>query len=153
MCAAQTMIGNAHFSEMYAMDWALDSVLISHMGEGNWRVARSRSPWSSTLKSGLICHSPPDAGGVCRRCVSFLGFRGFAVQLLMRDCADQGFKRRATQLRDQPAGAVHADQSPHQLAAFAEMVVSSVYPSAGARTTAAAARLPPAPGWFSIVNG
>jgi L-arabinose isomerase len=40
MCAAQTMIGNAHFSEMYAMDWGLDSVLISHMGEGNWRVAR-----------------------------------------------------------------------------------------------------------------
>jgi L-arabinose isomerase len=40
MCAAQTMIGNAHFSEMYAMDWELDSVLISHMGEGNWKIAR-----------------------------------------------------------------------------------------------------------------
>ncbi len=40
MCAAQTMIGDAHFSEMYAMDWELDSVLISHMGEGNWRIAR-----------------------------------------------------------------------------------------------------------------
>jgi L-arabinose isomerase len=41
MCAAQTLIGDAHFSEMYAMDWELDSVLISHMGEGNWRVARA----------------------------------------------------------------------------------------------------------------
>jgi L-arabinose isomerase len=41
MCAAQTLIGDAHFSEMYAMDWELDSVLISHMGEGNWRVARN----------------------------------------------------------------------------------------------------------------
>ncbi len=41
MCAAQTLIGNAHFSEMYAMDWELDSVLISHMGEGNWKVARA----------------------------------------------------------------------------------------------------------------
>jgi L-arabinose isomerase len=34
----------AHFSEMYAMDWELDSVLISHMGEGNWRIARSDRP-------------------------------------------------------------------------------------------------------------
>jgi L-arabinose isomerase len=44
MCAAQTLIGNAHFSEMYAMDWELDSVLISHMGEGNWKIARSDRP-------------------------------------------------------------------------------------------------------------
>ena len=44
MCAAQTMIGDAHFSEMYAMDWELDSVLISHMGEGNWRIARRDRP-------------------------------------------------------------------------------------------------------------
>ena len=44
MCAAQTLIGNAHFSEMYAMDWELDSVLISHMGEGNWKIARQDRP-------------------------------------------------------------------------------------------------------------
>ncbi len=44
MCAAQMLIGNAHFSEMYAMDWELDSVLISHMGEGNWAVARHDRP-------------------------------------------------------------------------------------------------------------
>ncbi len=44
MCAAQTLIGDAHFSEMYAMDWELDSVLISHMGEGNWRIARDDRP-------------------------------------------------------------------------------------------------------------
>jgi L-arabinose isomerase len=44
MCAAQAMIGDAHFSEMYAMDWDLDSVLISHMGEGNWKVARRDRP-------------------------------------------------------------------------------------------------------------
>ena len=43
MCAGQTMIGDAHFSEMYAMDWELDSVLISHMGEGNWKIAREGS--------------------------------------------------------------------------------------------------------------
>ena len=44
MCAAQAMIGEAHFSEMYAMDWDLASVLISHMGEGNWRLARADRP-------------------------------------------------------------------------------------------------------------
>ena len=44
MCAAQTLIGDAHFSEMYAMDFELDSVLISHMGEGNWKVARRDRP-------------------------------------------------------------------------------------------------------------
>jgi L-arabinose isomerase len=44
MCAAQTLIGDAHFSEMYAMDWELDSVLISHMGEGNWKIARGDRP-------------------------------------------------------------------------------------------------------------
>ncbi len=44
MCAAQTLIGDAHFSEMYAMDWQLDSVLISHMGEGNWKIARKDRP-------------------------------------------------------------------------------------------------------------
>jgi L-arabinose isomerase len=44
MCAAQRLIGDAHFSEMYAMDWELDSVLISHMGEGNWKIARPDRP-------------------------------------------------------------------------------------------------------------
>jgi L-arabinose isomerase len=44
MCAAQTLIGEAHFSEIYAMDWELDSVLISHMGEGNWKLARKDRP-------------------------------------------------------------------------------------------------------------
>lgn len=44
MVAAQALIGETHFSEMYAMDWELDSVLISHMGEGNWRIARRDRP-------------------------------------------------------------------------------------------------------------
>jgi L-arabinose isomerase len=44
MCAAHTLTGRAHFSELYAMDWELDSVLVSHMGEGNWAVARSDRP-------------------------------------------------------------------------------------------------------------
>ncbi len=44
MCAAQTLVGDAHFSELYAMDFELDSVLVSHMGEGNWKVARRDRP-------------------------------------------------------------------------------------------------------------
>ena len=44
MCAGHLLIGDAHFSEMYAMDFELGSVLISHMGEGNWKVARTDRP-------------------------------------------------------------------------------------------------------------
>src|SRR6266699_3945618 len=42
--AGHTLIGDAHFTEMYAMDFPSDSVLMSHMGEGNWKVARSDRP-------------------------------------------------------------------------------------------------------------
>ncbi|MBO0831239.1 MAG: L-fucose/L-arabinose isomerase family protein [Actinobacteria bacterium] len=41
VAAGHTLIGDAHFTEMYAMDFPTDSVLMSHMGEGNWKVARS----------------------------------------------------------------------------------------------------------------
>jgi L-arabinose isomerase len=44
MCAAHVLSSNAHFSELYAMDWERDSVLVSHMGEGNWRIARGDRP-------------------------------------------------------------------------------------------------------------
>ncbi len=42
--AGHTLIGDAHFTEMYAMDFPSDSVLMSHMGEGNWKVARRDRP-------------------------------------------------------------------------------------------------------------
>lgn len=44
VAAGHTLIGNAHFAEMYAMDFEKDAVLISHMGEGNWKVARKDRP-------------------------------------------------------------------------------------------------------------
>jgi len=44
MSAAQTLLGETQFTEMYAMDFATDSILMSHMGEGNWRLARSDRP-------------------------------------------------------------------------------------------------------------
>lgn len=44
VAAGHTLIGDAHFSEMYAMDFPTDSILMSHMGEGNWKVARADRP-------------------------------------------------------------------------------------------------------------
>lgn len=50
MCCASLVAGghylspNAHFTEMYAMDFEKDSVLQSHMGEGNWKIARKDRP-------------------------------------------------------------------------------------------------------------
>jgi len=44
MCAAGTLLGETQFTEMYAMDFPSDSILMSHMGEGNWRLARADRP-------------------------------------------------------------------------------------------------------------
>ncbi|WP_062990419.1 L-fucose/L-arabinose isomerase family protein [Nocardia anaemiae] len=42
--AGHQLIGDGHFTEMYAMDFPSDSILMSHMGEGNWRIAREDEP-------------------------------------------------------------------------------------------------------------
>jgi L-arabinose isomerase len=44
VAAGHVLIGDAHFTEMYAMDFPTDSVLMSHMGEGNWKIARADRP-------------------------------------------------------------------------------------------------------------
>ena len=44
MSAAQTMLGTTQFTEMYAMDFARNAFLMSHMGEGNWALARQDRP-------------------------------------------------------------------------------------------------------------
>ena len=44
MTAASTLLGETQFTEMYAMDFPSDSILMSHMGEGNWRLAREDRP-------------------------------------------------------------------------------------------------------------
>ena len=44
MSAARVLLGETQFTEMYAMDFATDSILMSHMGEGNWRLARPDRP-------------------------------------------------------------------------------------------------------------
>jgi L-arabinose isomerase len=44
MVAARDLLGTTQFTEMYAMDFASDSILMSHMGEGNWALARDDRP-------------------------------------------------------------------------------------------------------------
>lgn len=44
VAAGHILDRNAHFTEMYAMDFTRDSMLMSHMGEGNWKVARNDEP-------------------------------------------------------------------------------------------------------------
>lgn len=42
--AGHQLAGDGHFTEMYAMDFPSDSILMSHMGEGNYAVARADEP-------------------------------------------------------------------------------------------------------------
>jgi L-arabinose isomerase len=42
--AGHQLVGAANFTEMYAMDFPSDSILMSHMGEGNYAIARSDRP-------------------------------------------------------------------------------------------------------------
>ncbi len=44
MSAATSLLGTTQFTEMYAMDFPSDSILMSHMGEGNWALAREDRP-------------------------------------------------------------------------------------------------------------
>lgn len=44
VAAGHVLNGDAHFTEMYAMDFKRGSMLMSHMGEGNWKVARKDEP-------------------------------------------------------------------------------------------------------------
>jgi L-arabinose isomerase len=44
MVAATDLLGDTQFTEMYAMDFSRDAILMSHMGEGNWRLAREDRP-------------------------------------------------------------------------------------------------------------
>jgi L-arabinose isomerase len=34
------LVGDPHFTEMYSLDFGKDAAMLSHMGEGNWKVAR-----------------------------------------------------------------------------------------------------------------
>jgi L-arabinose isomerase len=44
MSAGTWLLGDTQFTEMYAMDFPRDAILMSHMGEGNWRLARGDRP-------------------------------------------------------------------------------------------------------------
>jgi L-arabinose isomerase len=42
--AGHFLVGEGHFTEMYSLDFEKDSALMSHMGEGNWKIARKDRP-------------------------------------------------------------------------------------------------------------
>jgi L-arabinose isomerase len=44
MSAGTSLLGVTQFTEMYAMDFPNDAILLSHMGEGNWALAREDRP-------------------------------------------------------------------------------------------------------------
>ena len=44
VAAGHALIGDGNFTEMYAMDFDRDTTLLSHMGEGNWKLARKDEP-------------------------------------------------------------------------------------------------------------
>lgn len=44
LAAGHALREHAHFTEMYAMDFNLGTMLMSHMGEGNWKIARKDRP-------------------------------------------------------------------------------------------------------------
>jgi L-arabinose isomerase len=58
----QKLSGDANFTEMFTMDFAHNAVLMMHMGEGNWRMARKDEPvhvLSSSLEAIMNVRTPP----------------------------------------------------------------------------------------------
>jgi len=51
------MIGDPHFTEMYSLDFGKDAAMLSHMGEGNWKVARKD-------RGVTLIDRPLDIGGL-----------------------------------------------------------------------------------------
>ncbi|HEY5585922.1 MAG TPA: arabinose isomerase [Ruminiclostridium sp.] len=51
------MIGDPHFTEMYSLDFGKDAAMLSHMGEGNWKVARKD-------RGVTLINRPLDIGGL-----------------------------------------------------------------------------------------
>jgi L-arabinose isomerase len=62
VCMMQKLAGQANFTEMFTMDFASNSILMMHMGEGNWRMARRDEPVRvvrSSLEQIMTVHVSP----------------------------------------------------------------------------------------------
>jgi L-arabinose isomerase len=58
----QKLAGDSNFTEMFTMDFAHNAVLMMHMGEGNWRMARKDEPvhvLSNSLEAIMDVRTPP----------------------------------------------------------------------------------------------
>src|SRR3954453_7088362 len=118
MCAARDLLGDTQFTEMYAMDFPSDSILMSHMGEGNWALAREDRPVRLIKRplgiGGL--GDPPTflfqyaTGPMTLACLISLGGEKFRLLAVEREILDTealpalempyGFFRPDTGLRD-----------------------------------------------------
>jgi L-arabinose isomerase len=62
VCMMQKLAGEANFTEMFTMDFAHNAVLMMHMGEGNWRMARKDEPvhvLRNSLDAIMSVRTPP----------------------------------------------------------------------------------------------
>jgi L-arabinose isomerase len=62
VCMMQQLAGAANFTEMFTMDFANNAILMMHMGEGNWRMARREEPVyvvRSSLAEIMAVRVPP----------------------------------------------------------------------------------------------
>lgn len=58
VAAGHVLQENAHFTEMYAMDFEKGSMLMSHMGEGNWKIAKKVELRDRVLGIGNLDNPP-----------------------------------------------------------------------------------------------
>ncbi len=115
-CAAQDLLGTTQFTEMYAMDFPSDSILMSHMGEGNWALARDDRP--------VAADQAPARDRRARRPADV----PLPVRHRTRDAGDAHVGRR----RAVPAGGRRGRDPRHRRAAGAGDAVRLLPPGLGA---------------------
>jgi L-arabinose isomerase len=84
--AGHLLIGDAHFTEMYSLDFEKDSALMSHMGEGNWKIAREDRPIrliDRELEIGGLANPPT---------LVFSAKPGPATLVSLASIADKGYR-------------------------------------------------------------
>lgn len=89
--------GNATFSEMYAMDFAHEAILMCHAGEGNWKVARKdRKPRliDKVFNEGGLDNPPtplftPEPGPATVISFAYLGEGGYKLVVSFGEITDK----------------------------------------------------------------
>ncbi len=86
VAAGHLIVGDGHFTEMYSLDFEKDSALMSHMGEGNWKIAREDRP----IK---LIDRPLEIGGLENPPTLVFSARpGKATMLSLASIAEYGYR-------------------------------------------------------------